>query len=405
MKILIVLSLLSTINGISSQSLFQTLIETSNIIYFNETVDEKPFLSEYDFIIIGAGSGGSVMANRLSEVPTWKILLLEAGGEESMISDIPIAATYIQQTNLNWGYKADPSQTYCTALEDGVCNWPKGRALGGTSVLNFLIYTRGHRRDYDEWAELGNYGWSYDEILKYFIKSENVKIPELMNSRYRGYNGFLDIESSQFKTPLFNAFIQGGQELGYKECDPNGASQLGFSHAQATMRGGRRCSAAKAFIRPILRRPNLHVSLRSWVTRILIEPSSKRAYGVEFMKNRQRHIVRAKKEVILSAGAIASPQLLMLSGVGPADNLREVGVDLIQDLKVGYNMQDHNLLPGLTFLIKEPVAISDTQLQNPIYAIQYLFGGQGPLTVPGGAEGVAFVKTENSTLRKLQFLK
>lgn len=401
MIILTIITILTALfNTIASQSLFQTLIETSNVIYFNESVKEKPFLTEYDFIIIGAGSGGSVMANRLSEQNGWEILLLEAGGEESMISDVPIAATFIQQTNLNWGYKSEPSQKYCTALAGGVCNWPKGRGLGGTSILNFLIYTRGHRQDYDEWEALGNYGWSYKDVLKYFKKSENIRIPELIDSQYHGRNGYLDVESSSYRTPLFNAFIQGGKQLGYKQCDPNGAMQLGFSLAQATMRGGRRCSAAKAFIRPVLRRPNLHVSLRSWVTQILIDPTTKRAYGVEFAKNKQRYAVLAKKEVILSAGAIASPQLLMLSGIGPADNLKEVGIDLIQDLKVGYNMQDHNLLSGLTFLVKEPITMTDTALQNPFYAVQYLFNGDGPLTIPGGAEGVAFVKTPNSTLRE-----
>lgn len=298
----------------------------------------------------------------------------------------------------NWGYRSDASDKYCIGLEQGKCNWPKGRALGGTSVINFLIYIRGHRKDYDNWERLGNTGWSYDNVLPYFKKSENIGIKEMDSSKYHGHNGYLDVEQSPYKTKFFKSFIEAGKELGYKATDPNGESQMGFSRAQATMRNGRRCSAGKAFIRSIVKRTNLHVSLKSWVTKILIDPTTKTAYGVEFMKGKKRFTVRAKREVILSAGAIASPQLLMLSGVGPADHLKEFGIPVIKDLKVGYNLQDHNTLSGLVFTVNKPVTIIDAEVRNPIYTMEYLLFNRGPLTLPGGAEGIAFIKTPNSTL-------
>lgn len=165
--------------------------------------------------------------------------------------------------------------------------------------------------------------------------------------------------------------------------------------------GGRRWSAAKAYLRPIKKRANLFVSMRSWVTRILIDPVTKVAYGVEFIKNRQRYRVNATKEVILSAGAVASPQLLMLSGVGPAKHLKQLGIPVIQNLKVGYNLQDHVGLSGLAFVVNQPITISESSVQSMSAIFSYYVLGRGPFTLPGGAEGLAFVKTPNSTLRML----
>lgn len=287
-------------------------------------------------------------------------------------------------------------------LVGGVCNWPKGRALGGTSVINFMLYQRGHRRDFDGWAKQGNPGWSYDEILPYFLKSERIGIDELKSSQYHGKNGPLDVQYSKYRTRLVGAFIEAGHEFGYPNTDPNGESLLGFSHAQATIKNGRRCSASKAFLRPVLKRQNLHISKLSRVTKIIIDPTTKVATGVEFFKNKKRYRVRTRKEVILSAGSIASPQLLMLSGVGPREHLEELGIPVIQDLKVGYNLQDHAAVNGLEFLINKPESISESDIQrNPMYALQYVFQGEGPFTIPGGAEGLAFVKTMNSSFGEL----
>lgn len=303
-------------------------------------------------------------------------------------------------SGFNWGYKTEKQAGACTGLVGGVCNWPKGRALGGTSVINFLIYQRGHKRDFDEWSKMGNPGWSYNEILPYFIKSEKINIPELLHSRYRGTNGYLDVQYSGYKTQLVDAFINAGREFGYENNDPNGESIVGFSRAQATMRNGRRCSASKAFLRPAMHRKNLHISIKSRVTRILIDPQTKTAIGVEFIKNRKRHRLFAKKEIILSAGTISSPQLLLLSGIGPKEHLHDHGIPVIQDLLVGYNLQDHVSVNGLEFIVNKPVTINEENVRNPIHIFNYLYNGKGPFTIPGGAEGLAFVKINNSSYRK-----
>jgi choline dehydrogenase-like flavoprotein len=288
----------------------------------------------------------------------------------------------------------------CLGYQGGVCAWPRGRALGGTSVINYLIYTRGNRRDFDNWEKLGNTGWSYRDVLPYFKKSENVKIPSLRTSPYHGTSGPVDNDHASYISPLFTSFIEAGKNMGYRHNDPNGASQLGFSLAQATLRNGKRVSAAKAYLRPVADRPNLHISMNSWVTKILIDPHSKVAYGVEFVKNRKKYQIRAKKEVILSAGSIASPQLLLLSGVGPRAHLEDMDIPVIQDLKVGYNLQDHPQLSGLTFTVDKPVTLLERDFRDPLIPLDYFLRGKGPLTVPGGAEGIAFIKTNTSFNRE-----
>lgn len=260
-------------------------------------------------------------------------------------------------------------------------NWPKGRALGGTSVINFMLYQRGHRRDFDGWAANGNFGWSYDEILPYFIKSERIGIPELHFSKYHGRDGYLDVQRAGFKTEVLSTFLRSAFEYGYEVNDPNGETLLGFSQSQATTRNGRRCSAAKAFLRPAHHRPNLFISMNSRVTKLLIDPKTKIAIGVQFIKNRQTYQIFARKEVILSAGPISSPQLLMLSGVGPREHLNEHGIPVIQDLRVGYNLQDHSVVNGLDFVVNHPITISETSVQRPVYALDYLINGEGPFTI------------------------
>lgn len=306
----------------------------------------------------------------------------------------------------NWGYKTEPEKLACLKLTGGVCNWPKGRALGGTSVINYLVYNRGHKDDFNRWADYGNYGWSYSNVLPYFKKSERIGMDELMSSKYRGHNGYLDVQHPAYRSKLLDAFIDAGYKLGYKENDPNGEDMLGFSQVQATMRNGRRWSAAKAYLRPVANeRKNLAISMKSWVKKILIDPETKLAQGVEFVKNKRTYKIKATKEVILSAGAIASPQLLMLSGIGPEDHLKEFSIPVIRNLSVGYNLQDHVGLSGLVFLVNESITLNEQNVQRPSKVLSYLLFGRGPLTVPGGAEGVAFVRTENATTgKRLQFI-
>ncbi|CAH0405863.1 unnamed protein product [Chilo suppressalis] len=348
---------------------------------------------EFDFIIVGAGSAGCVLANRLTEIPEWKILLIEAGGNENFFSDIPIFAAFLSTTPMNWMYNSEPEQKACRDLRGNVCFLPRGKVLGGSSVLNFLIYQRGHPDDYDDWAKMGNHGWSYSEVLPYFKKSENIKISSLRNSTYHGRGGYLDIEYAPYKSPLERLFKRAGEELGYEWRDPNGEQVIGFSKPQATMRNGRRCSTSKAFLEPIRFRRNLKVSKHSMVNKILIDPRTKTSYGVELTKQMKRIRVRALREVILAAGSIGSAQLLMVSGVGPEEHLREMEIEPVVNLPVGYNLQDHVTFSGNAFIVNDSsLTVNDMLAASPLSAIAYL-AGRGPLTLPGGAAGLAFTRS------------
>lgn len=260
------------------------------------------------------------------------------------------------------------------------------------------MYQRGHRRDFDEWSELGNTGWSYADVLPYFIKSEQSHLPNADRSKYHGTQGYLSVEHAPYTTDLLKTFLQAGLELGYDNIDPNEEHMLGFSQVQATMCRGRRCSAAKSYLKPILKRKNLSISMRSWVTKILFKTNTKTAYGVEFYKNKKKYRIRARREVILAAGVIGSAQLLMLSGIGPADHLQELNITTIADLKVGYNLQDHTGVSGLVFPINQSVTIIESHVPTPANILNYAISGTGPLTSPGGAEGIAFMKLDNSPL-------
>ncbi|CAH1393770.1 unnamed protein product [Nezara viridula] len=359
-------------------------------------IDVKQPQKEYDFIVVGSGSAGAVVANRLSEEQGWTVLLLEAGGDESEISDIPSLAGYLQLTDMDWQYHTEvPQQSaFCLAMNGDRCFWPRGKVLGGSSVLNAMIYVRGNRNDYDLWESLGNKGWSYNNILPFFKKSEDNRNPYLANSTYHSTGGYLTVQESPFRTPLSLAFVKGGEELGYLNRDINAESQTGFMIAQGTIRRGSRCSTAKAFLRPVRLRKNLDISMYSHATRVIMDPRDIRAVGVEYVRDGVRRRIRAKREVILSAGAINSPQLLMLSGIGPKEHLEELGIPVLKDLKVGFNLQDHVGLGGLTFLIDEPVTFTKKRYQSFSVAADYIMHERGPMTSLGGVEGVAFVNTK-----------
>ncbi|CAH0548918.1 unnamed protein product [Brassicogethes aeneus] len=361
----------------------------------NRPLDRQPE-AQYDFVIIGGGSAGSVMANRLSEVEGWRVLLLEAGGHETEITDVPILSLYLHKSKVDWGYKTEPQDTACQAMIENRCSWTRGKVLGGSSVLNTMLYIRGNKRDYDRWASFGNYGWSYDEVLPYFKKSQDQRNPYLArDTKYHATGGYQTVQDNPYNTPLGVAFLEAGQEMGYDIRDVNGEKQTGFGLFQFTIRRGARCSTAKSFLRPVRLRKNLHISLFTHVTRVLIDGKTKRAYGVEYIKNGKKQVVLAKKEVILSAGAINSPHLLMLSGVGPAEHLQEKGVQVIHDSPgVGENLQDHIAVGGVTFLIDHPISLVINRLVNLNTALRYALKEDGPLTSSIGLEAVGFISTK-----------
>ncbi|KAJ8917305.1 hypothetical protein NQ315_002323 [Exocentrus adspersus] len=357
--------------------LSKTLARVIQVPNFNEWFASHDFQPQpekrYDFIIVGSGSSGSVLANRLSENPNWKILLLEAGEPETGFMAIPP-----YQPNV------------ATGLEDQRMAWPRGRALGGTSVINYMIYTRGNRWDYDTWAAKGNPGWSYDEVLPYYIKSERARLNQ-GDYRYHGTDGYLSVEDT-YQSPLVQAFTEGGKELGLEVWDYNTpTSSYGVSTIQATARRGRRHSGATAFLWPVRDRPNLDIVTSAYVTKVLIDQSTRQAFGVQYDRRGSRHKVLAKKEVILSAGTFNSPQLLMLSGIGPRHHLESLGIPCFQDLPVGGNLQDHVAFVGLSFLIDAPISLS---LERFVEGISLLANnGTGPLTSLGGVEGIGYIKT------------
>ncbi|XP_045465776.1 glucose dehydrogenase [FAD, quinone] [Harmonia axyridis] len=359
-------------------------------------VNVRNVRAEYDFVVVGGGSAGAVVASRLSEVANWTVLLLEAGGDENEISDIPSLAGYTQMSEMDWMYQTSPpvESAYCLAMIGDRCNWPRGKVLGGSSVLNAMIYVRGNKLDYDGWSADGNVGWSYDEVLPYFLKSEDNRNPYLTKTPYHNTGGYLTVQESPWRTPLSIAFLQAGRELGYDIRDCNGAKQTGFMLSQGTIRRGSRCSTAKAFLRPVRNRSNLHIAMNAQVTKVLIDPVTKKAFGVKFLRNNRIRTVRAKREVILSSGAIGSPHILMLSGVGPREDLAKFKIPLLSDLKVGHNLQDHIGLGGLTFIIDDPISFTKSRYQTPSVIMEYLLREQGPMTSLGGVEGLAFVNTK-----------
>ncbi len=347
----------------------------------------------YDYIIVGAGSAGCVIANRLSADPSLRVLLLEAGGKDnSPWIHIPVGYfKTLHNPKTDWCYKTEPEPE----LNGRSLDWPRGKTLGGSSSINGLLYVRGQAEDYDHWAQAGNTGWSYDDVLPLFKRSEAY---ELGGDEMHGENGGLAVSKMRARSDISEAFINAAVEMGVPRTeDYNGRNQEGVGYFDQTAKNGLRCSAAKAFLAPISSRPNLEIQTHAHIMSLLFENSgSKVVTGVSYSQNRvKRHaILRDGGEVILSAGAVGSPQILELSGIGRGDTLQEAGVPVRHELKgVGEALQDH-LQIRLVYEVNVPTLnnMINSTFGKLSIAIKYAISRSGPMSL-GASQVTIFAKS------------
>lgn len=341
----------------------------------------------YDYVIVGAGSAGCVLANRLSEDPAVSVLLVEAGPvADALEISMPAAFPNLFRTKWDWRYETSPQ----AGLGGQRSYWPRMKATGGCSSMNAMIYIRGHRADFDGWQrDFGAAGWSHDEVLPYFVKAEgNTRL----SGPLHGTDGPLHVEDRRYTHELVDAWIDAAVATGLPANDDfNGADQVGAGRYQVTCKKGRRWSTHKAYLEPALGRPNLTLLTDALTTRVLLDGD--RAVGVAYLAGGEEREVRADVEVILSGGAINSPQLLMLSGIGPADHLAEVGIPTLVDLPgVGANLHDHPITP----FIWDTRRTTDLAMDhvNPRRLVQWQATGRGPLSSNVG-EGGGFLHTRS----------
>jgi 4-pyridoxate dehydrogenase len=341
----------------------------------------------YDYIIVGAGSAGCVLANRLSEDEGARVLLLEAGGKDSHpFIHIPLGLGLMHKRRMfDWGYDSEPEPH----LNGRRIEAMRGKVLGGSSSINVMAFTRGDPADYDRWAQKGALGWSYESVLPYF---KRVECWEAGDDKWRGANGPMGVEWARTNDPLYGAWIEAAKAAGYPQVDDyNAGTHEGFGRSQYSIRNGRRSSAAAAYLRPAVKRRNLTIKTHALTTRVLMRGTT--ASGVEYVRNGQTLRALAEKEVILSAGTFNTPQILMLSGIGPAEHLQEIGIAPLIDLPVGKNLQDH-VAALIMYSRPNPGPFRDAMRCDRMslgMVRAHVFGTGVATIVPGGLH--AFIKT------------
>jgi choline dehydrogenase len=344
---------------------------------------------EFDYVIVGAGSAGCVLANRLSADGKHSVLLLEAGPKDTNLwIHVPLGyGKLFKDKTVNWMYQTEPEP----GLDGRTVFQPRGKVLGGSSSINGLLYVRGQHEDYDRWRQHGNAGWGFADVLPYFKKAENQQRGA---DDFHGAGGPLPVSDLGHPDPLSAAFIKAAAETGIPENpDFNGASQEGAGFFQTTTLHGRRASTAVSYLRPAKDRTNLHVETSALAQRILFE--GRRAVAVEYSREGAPRTVRARKEILVSSGAYNSPQLLQLSGVGPAELLRKHGIDVLLDAAgVGHDLQDH-MQVRMVMRCSQSITLNDI-VNNPVRRMlagaRYAAFRKGPLTIAAGTSG-AFFKT------------
>lgn len=340
----------------------------------------------FDYVIVGAGSAGATLASRLSESPASKVLLLEAGGPDTRAEiSVPAYATKLFKTEVDWAYYTEPEPH----LNNRRLYWPRGKVLGGCSSCNLMIYVRGNKGDFDYWEQIGNKGWAYQDVLPYFVKSENQT---RIVSEYHGKNGPMNIDDLKYVNPLTHVFVKAGEEVGLKVIsDLNGEEQEGVGIHQVNQLDGRRQNVVRAFLDPAQSRGNLVIQTFAMATQIILE--KQRAVGVTYLVNGNLHRAFAEKEVILCGGSVNSPQLLMLSGIGPSEHLKEMGIPVVIDRPaVGKNLKDHLVTP-ITYHCKKPITYAnmDSAENRDVYVTSH----SGPLT-SNRTEAQAFMRSDPS---------
>ncbi|KAK4884504.1 hypothetical protein RN001_000775 [Aquatica leii] len=351
---------------------------------------------EYDFVVIGGGSAGATVAGRLSNIAQWKVLLLEAGGDEPPGSQIPsMMSNFHGDRDVDWNYKTEPESHGCLGYPERRCDWTRAKVLGGCSVTNGMMYMRGVPRDYDNWSAAGNSGWSYNELLPYFMRIEgNQEIGSVADAGYHGISGPMTVNRFRDQPEVAHDILHAAKELGYPVSnDLNGINYIGFAIAQSTTRNGSRLSTAKAFLRPIRDRTNLHVMINSTVTKLLFRSTKtkKKIAAVEFVYKNKLFRVKVRREAILSAGAVNSPKILLQSGVGPQSELNRMGIEQIHELPgVGHNLHNHVTF-HLDFILKSRKA---TNILNWESVMEYLNNRKGPMSSTGMSQVTARINTK-----------